>query len=80
MEKKATEDRFNHLHNILTEAHIRTLENSELCTAADLKAAADWLHKNNITGVALKNSPLDNLRQLVPVVDPGEIQRVVNGS
>lgn len=79
MEKKATEDRFNLLHNILTEAHIKTLESGE-ASAADLKAAADWLYKNDISGVAVEGSALDNLRHLVPVVDPEDIQRRVNGA
>lgn len=79
MEKKASEDRFNLLHNILTEAHIKTLE-SGAASAADLKAAADWLHKNDISGVAMEGSPLDNLRLLVPKVDPEEVQRRVNGA
>lgn len=77
--KKAAEERFNLLHNLLTEAHIRSLESGEY-TAADLKAAADWLHKNDISGVAVEGSPLDNLRHLVPVVNPEDIQRRVNGA
>lgn len=77
--KKAAEERFNLLHNLLTEAHIRTLESGD-ATAADLKAAADWLYKNDISGVAVDGSPLDNLRHLVPVVSPEDIQRRVNGA
>lgn len=77
--KKAAEERFNLLHNLLTEAHIKALESGEF-TAADLKAAADWLHKNDISGVAIEGSPLDNLRHLVPVVNPEDIQRRVNGT
>lgn len=77
--KKAGEERFNLLHNLLTEAHIRALESGEY-SAADLKAAADWLHKNDISGVAIEGSPLDNLRHLVPVVSPEDIQRRVNGA
>lgn len=77
--KKAAEERFNLLHNLLTEAHIRSLESGEY-TSADLKAAADWLHKNDISGVAVDGSPLDNLRHLVPVVSPEDIQRRVNGT
>ena len=77
--KKAAEERFNLLHNLLTEAHIRTLESGE-ASANDLKAAADWLHKNDISGVAVEGSPLDNLRHLVPVVNPEDIQRRVNGT
>lgn len=79
MAKKATEDRFNFLHNLLTEAHIRALESGEY-TAADLKAAADWLHKNDISGVAMEGSPLDNLRLLVPKVNPEDVQRRVSGT
>ena len=79
MAKKATEDRFNHLHNILTEAHIKALE-GEMPTAADLKAAADWLHKNDISGVAVEGNALDNLRRLVPVVNPEDVQRRVSGA
>jgi hypothetical protein len=79
MAKKASEDRFNLLHHLLTEAHIKALENGEY-TASDLKAAADWLHKNDISGVALEGSPLDNLRRLVPVVNPEDVQRRVNGA
>lgn len=79
MAKKATEDRFNFLHNLLTEAHIKALESGEY-TAADLKAAADWLHKNDISGVAVEGSPLDNLRLLVPKVNPEDVQRRVNGT
>lgn len=79
MAKKATEDRFNTLHNLLTEAHIKALESGEY-TAADLKAAADWLHKNDISGVALEGSPLDNLRVLVPKINPEDVQRRVNGT
>lgn len=77
--KKAAEERFNLLHNLLTEAHIRALESGEY-SSADLKAAADWLHKNDISGVAMDGSPLDNLRHLVPVVSPEDIQRRVNGT
>lgn len=79
MAKKATEDRFNFLHNLLTEAHIKALESGEY-TAADLKAAADWLHKNDISGVAVEGSPLDNLRLLVPKVNPEDVQRRVSGT
>lgn len=77
--KKAAEERFNLLHNLLTEAHIRALESGEY-NASDLKAAADWLHKNDISGVAMEGTPLDNLRHLVPVISPEDIQRRVNGS
>ena len=79
MTKKATLDQFNELHGIVTQALIDKI-NSEDCTAADIKAATDWLYKNNITGVAAEGSPLDKLRLVVPDIDPDEIQRRVNGT
>jgi hypothetical protein len=79
MEKKASEDRFNLLHNLLTEAHIKALGKEEV-TAADLKAAADWLYKNDISGVAVEGSKLDNLRRLVPKIDPEDVQWRVSGA
>lgn len=76
---KAAEDRFDHLHNILTEAHIAAIDGG--CpTAADLKAAADWLHKNGISGVASEQTPLGKLRLLVPEIDEDDIQRRIGGS
>jgi hypothetical protein len=51
MAKKASEDRFNLLHHLLTEAHIKALENGEY-TASDLKAAADWLRAEHGGSVA----------------------------
>ena len=76
--KKATEDSFNLLHNLLTTELISRLESGE-ATTADLKAAADWLVKNDISGVAMDGNPLSNLRHLMPVIDPEDIQRRVNG-
>ena len=46
MNKKATEDKFNELHNILTEELLMRIKSGEASTQ-DLKAAIDWLHKND---------------------------------
>ena len=76
---KALEARFNELHNLLTEAHIVAI--SGVPTAADLKAAADWLHKNNISGTGDNAStPLGKLRLLVPEIDSDDIQRRIGGA
>jgi len=51
-------------------------------TTADLKAAADWLYKNDITGVAFDTSPLSQLADIMPTVDFDTVQKSVikNGS
>ena len=58
---RAKEDQFDALHRIVTEELISRLQRGEECSTADIKAAIDWLAKNNITGVAIGNSPLANL-------------------
>jgi hypothetical protein len=72
--KKATEERFNHLHNILTETLIQRLESGD-ATPSELKAAADWLTKNDISGVAYEGNPLDKLASIMPKVDPDLVRQ-----
>lgn len=79
MTKKATLDQFNELHGVVTQALLDKIQSGEF-TAGDIKAATDWLYKNNITGVAAEGSPLDKLRLVVPQIDPDEVQRRVNGA
>jgi len=67
--RKATEDQFNELHNLVTNAFLERIKAGE-ATAQDLKAACDWLHKNDITGVAYDGNPLDKLANVMPHVDP----------
>jgi hypothetical protein len=76
---KATEDQFNELHNLVTEEFLKRIKNGE-ATAQDLKAACDWLHKNDISGVAYEGNPLDKLTNILPKVDPGLVQRRLHGS
>ena len=66
--KKATEDKFNELHNLVTEDFLKRVKSGEASTQ-DLKAACDWLKTNDITGVAFDGSPLDKLNKLLPTVD-----------
>ena len=76
--KKATEDKFNELHNLVTEDFLRRVRSGE-ATTQDLKAACDWLKTNDITGVAYDGSPLDQLAKVIPNVDPTLIQKRMYG-
>ena len=77
--KKDTEDKFNELHNLVTEDFLRRVRSGEASTA-DLKAACDWLKTNDITGVAFDGSPLDKLSKILPTVDPELVQRRLYGT
>jgi hypothetical protein len=76
--KKATEDMFNELHNIVTKELLDRIKSGEASTA-DLKAACDWLTKNDISGVAYDGNPLDKLATIMPKVDPELIQKRLYG-
>ena len=65
MTKRASEDSFEELHALLTNEIIARIK-SGAATTADLRAAIDWLSKNDITGVAVKGSPLAGLAGLIP--------------
>ena len=75
---KAKEERFNHLHNILTEELISRIESGD-ANPQELKAAIDWLHRNDISGVAMEGNPLDKLTKLMPTIDPELVQRRLYG-
>jgi len=76
--KKATEEMFNELHNIVTQELLNRIKSGEASTA-DLKAACDWLAKNDISGVAYEGNPLDKLATIMPKVDPEMVQRRLYG-
>ena len=76
--KKATEESFNELHQLVTEDFLHRIRSGE-ATTQDLKAACDWLKTNDITGVAFDGSPLDKLNKLLPTVDPALVKRKVYG-
>jgi hypothetical protein len=76
--KKATEDMFNDLHNIVTQELLNRIKSGE-ATTADLKAACDWLTKNDISGVAYDGNPLDKLASVMPKIDPELVQRRLYG-
>jgi len=76
--KKATEDQFNELHNLVTKEFLTRIKSGE-ATTADLKAACDWLAKNDISGVAYEGNPLDKLATVMPKVDPELVQKRLYG-
>ena len=78
MKKKATEDQFNELHNLVTKEFLSRIKSGEASTA-DLKAACDWLKTNDISGVALQGNPLEKLAKIMPTVDPDLVQRRLYG-
>ena len=77
--KKAAEEQFNELHNLVTADFLKRLKSGE-ATTQDLKAACDWLKTNDITGVAYEGSALDKLASVIPKVDPELVTRRMYGS
>ena len=77
--KKAAEDKFNELHNLVTEDFLKRVKSGEASTQ-DLKAACDWLKTNDITGIAYEGSPLDRLTSILPEIDPTLVQRRLYGT
>jgi|TARA_B100001250_G_scaffold399834_1_gene409650 hypothetical protein len=77
--KKAAEEQFNELHNLVTTDFLKRVKSGE-ATTQDLKAACDWLKTNDITGVAYEGSALDKLASVIPKVDPELVTRRMYGS
>jgi len=75
--QRASEDQFNELHRIVTETLIAKIRSGE-ASPQDLKVATDWLHKNNVTGVAIEGSPLENLLKSIPEFDLESMQGVIH--
>ena len=78
MTKKATEEQFNELHNLVTEEFLKRVKSGE-ATAHELKAACDWLVKNDISGVAMEGNPLHKLASVMPQIEPELVQRRLYG-
>ena len=74
MAKKAAENKFNELHNLVTLEFLKRVKSGE-ASAHELKAACDWLKTNDITGIAYDGNPLDKLASVMPKVDPDLVQR-----
>ena len=76
--KKATEDQFNELHNLVTLEFLARIKSGAASTQ-DLKAACDWLAKNDISGVAIDGSALSKLVNVLPKIDPELVQHRLYG-
>ncbi len=74
MSKRASEDSFEKLHELVTTELINRIESGEASTA-DLRACIEWLSKNNVTGVAIEGSPLAGLAGLIPELTFDDVQR-----
>ena len=66
--KKASEEQFNELHNLVTLEFLKRVKSGE-ASAHELKAACDWLKTNDITGIAYDGNPLDKLASVMPKVE-----------
>ena len=78
MAKRATEEQFNELHRLVTTEFLKRIKSGE-ASAQELKAACDWLVKNDISGVAYEGNPLDKLAAVMPKIDPDLVQRRLYG-
>jgi hypothetical protein len=76
---KATEEQFNELHRLVTEELLNRIKSGQASTA-DLKAACDWLKNNDINGIALEGSPLDQLVSILPKIDPELVRSRMYGT
>ena len=78
MAKRATEEQFNELHRLVTTEFLKRIKSGE-ASAHELKAACDWLVKNDISGIAYEGNPLDKLADVMPKSDPDLVQRRLYG-
>lgn len=76
--KKANEEQFNELHNLVTNEFLKRVKSGEASTQ-DLKVACDWLAKNDISGVAVEGNPLSKLASIMPTIDPELVQSRLYG-
>jgi hypothetical protein len=74
---KATEEDFNILHGLVTTELTNRIKQGADCPTADLKAAIDWLTKNNVTGVASDGTPLKALLEGLTDGDKDFVERLV---
>ncbi len=73
MTERASEDQFDALHSLVTVELTKRIKSGEASTA-DLRAAIEWLSKNDITGVPIEGSPLAGLKGIIPELNFEEIQ------
>lgn len=73
---RASEDQFNELHGLVTKELIDRIK-SGVATTQDIRAAADWLTKNNVTGLPVSGSPLAELFATLPEIDLEDVEHVI---
>ena len=73
---RANEEAFDELHGLVTNELINRIKTGE-ATTQDLKAATDWLAKNNITGVPVVGSPLASLFASMPELEFEDVQSAI---
>jgi TPR repeat protein len=78
MKKKATEEQFNELHQLVTQEFLDRVKSGE-ATTQDLKAACDWLKSNDISGIAYDGNPLSKLANVLPEIDPELVKTKLYG-
>ena len=76
--KKATEEQFNELHQLVTKEFLSRVKSGD-ATTQDLKAACDWLKSNDISGVAYDGNPLEKLARVMPTIDPELVKERMYG-
>jgi hypothetical protein len=74
--QRANEDQFNELHRLVTQELASRIKQGADCSTQDIKAAIDWLSKNNITGVPVSGSPLAALLEAIEI-DLEDVERVI---
>ena len=78
MADKASEEKFNELHNLVTLEFLKRVKSGE-ASAHELKAACDWLKTNDVTGVANDGNALGRLAEIMPKIDPELVKRSMYG-
>lgn len=74
---KANESEFNTLHGLVTDELTNRIRQGADCSTADIKAAIDWLAKNNVTGVAAAGTPLAALLDGLTEDDQAFVEKLV---
>ena len=80
-EQKGSSETLNKIHRLISEKLADRLEKGgdELSTA-DIRAAIEWMAKNNWTGVTSGNTGLNTLNGALAAIDPEKIRMITNGS
>ena len=73
---RASEDQFNELHSLVTVELIGRIKSGTASTQ-DIRAACDWLAKNNVTGLPVNGSPLSELFASLPDLELEDVESVI---